>query len=221
MAVKKKEHEKLDNANIRYVIGLLEKDSPITKKEACSILNISYNTSRLNKIIENFKEKEEYAKKRKAELKGRKATDQEISQIVQEYLTGENVTNIASSLYRSPGFVKNVVLKVGIPIKPVGDDKYKTSLLPEQCISESFEPGEVVWSASYNSPAEVICEISGNYESKYDSKAYRIYVFESIGDISESYFPGLNRGGFYAASAAYDLGSLKHLEKYKINWSRI
>ena len=49
--VKKRSHEKLTDSNIQHVIGLLNAKSPITKKEACSILNISYNTTRLGTII--------------------------------------------------------------------------------------------------------------------------------------------------------------------------
>ena len=55
--IKRKSHEKLTDVNIQHVMGLLQAESPITKKEACSILNISYNTTRLNSIIEEFVEK--------------------------------------------------------------------------------------------------------------------------------------------------------------------
>ena len=54
--VKKRSHEKLTDTNIRHVMQLLDAESPITKKEACSILNISYNTTRLKTIIEEYKE---------------------------------------------------------------------------------------------------------------------------------------------------------------------
>ena len=53
MAIKTRKHENLTETNIQHVMELLNADSPITKKEACSILNISYNTTRLNKIIED------------------------------------------------------------------------------------------------------------------------------------------------------------------------
>jgi len=56
MAIKKKAHEKLDDTNIKRVIAALTNENPITKKEACEMLNISYNTTRLSKIIEGFKE---------------------------------------------------------------------------------------------------------------------------------------------------------------------
>ena len=47
---KKKSYENLTDSNIKNVISLLEAEKPITKKEACDILNISYNTTRLNKL---------------------------------------------------------------------------------------------------------------------------------------------------------------------------
>ena len=56
MAIKKKKHEKLDDTNIKRVIAALEGDLPVTKKDACEMLNISYNTTRLSKIITNFEE---------------------------------------------------------------------------------------------------------------------------------------------------------------------
>ena len=61
--VKKKEHEKLDDATIERVIGLLEGEKPITKKEACEALNIRYNTTRLKNIIEEYQEKAARRKK--------------------------------------------------------------------------------------------------------------------------------------------------------------
>ena len=62
MAIKKKKYEKLDDTNIKRVIAALEGETPITKKEACEMLNISYNTTRLSKIIANFREEQEYRK---------------------------------------------------------------------------------------------------------------------------------------------------------------
>ena len=48
--VRAAKHEKLSNENIAKVVSLLSGDSPITKKEACEILNIRYNTTPLQKI---------------------------------------------------------------------------------------------------------------------------------------------------------------------------
>ena len=77
-------------ANIQKVISLLHPSSsetkPITKKEACEILNIAYNTTRLQKIIDDFLERKEYTEKRKSQNRGRAATPDEIKTIAQDYL---------------------------------------------------------------------------------------------------------------------------------------
>ena len=66
--VKAKSHEKLDATNVQKVIDLLEQESPITKKEACEILNIRYNTTRLQKIIDEHLEMTAFREKRKAKI---------------------------------------------------------------------------------------------------------------------------------------------------------
>ena len=39
--IRQKKHEKLDETTLSKVLALLESDTPITKKEACEMLNIS------------------------------------------------------------------------------------------------------------------------------------------------------------------------------------
>ena len=92
---KKKSYENLTDSNIKNVISLLEAEKPITKKEACDILNISYNTTRLNKIIEEWKETQEYRAKRKAEKRGKPASDSEISNVIESYLEGDSISNLS------------------------------------------------------------------------------------------------------------------------------
>ena len=99
MAIKTRKHENLTETNIQHVMELLNADSPITKKEACSILNISYNTTRLNKIIEDHLETVAYRERRKSQNKGKSATEMEIKQVVNFYLDGSEVSDIAKGLY--------------------------------------------------------------------------------------------------------------------------
>ena len=97
-----KKHENLTQANITKVIELLnptDGSKPITKKEACSILNIAYNTTRLGNIIAEFHEMQEFRARRKAQNRGKAATPQEIQTTVQMYLEGDNVSEIAKALY--------------------------------------------------------------------------------------------------------------------------
>ena len=113
--IKKKDYEKLTDVNINKVIELLEQTSPITKKEACEILNIRYNTTRLQRIIEEYNDTQEHKERRKSQNRGKGATKAEIKQVIEEYLEGDNILSISKRLYRSPSFVKAIIDRTGIP----------------------------------------------------------------------------------------------------------
>lgn len=220
--VKKKDHENLSDANIQKVISLLTPQSteqkPITKKEACSILNISYNTTRLGKIIQEYEERQQYVQDQKAKRKGKAATKFEIQQVVEDYLNGDNYANIAKRLFRSPGFVKAIINKVGVPQRLNKDDRGYNDYLPENCVSEKFEEGEIVWSAKYHRPAKIIREV----QSKGDhlGRVYSIYILEHVDDPGP-WFTHITGGGYYAYQPAYDLGKLTHLEEFGVNLEKI
>ena len=213
--VKKKEHEKLTQENIRHVIELLSREKPITKKEACQILNITYNTTRLNSIIQDFEDKLNFRAKRKAQLKGKPASKDEIKSAIQSYLRGESVSEISQGMYRSAGFIRAILDRVGVPTRPVAIEERKgCAFLPDQCVAEEFTEGERVWSAFYHAPAIVGKQYEDPmYEEKYAGKCYSIYILEE----SES----LNVGGYHGASIAYDLGKLTHLEQHGIDTTKI
>ncbi len=178
-------------------------------------MNISYNTTRLNKILDEFNERNEYKAKRKAQLKGTRATIGEIKDAIQSYLRGESISEISQSMYRSAGFVKGILDRVGVPTRPAAiEDRKGYAFLPDQCVSEEFSAGETVWSAFYHSPALVEKEAGEiDYMKKYSSKCYYIYVLENTEE--------LVKGGYYAASLACDLGKLTHLEEHGINLEKI
>lgn len=229
--IKKQDHEKLTSENIKKVISLLEAEKPISKKEACEILNISYNTTRLANIIEDFRSREAYTASRKAINKGKPATKEEIQYAVTEYLAGGKISNIAAQLYRSAGFIKNIIERVGVPQRD-GDSLNGVDILPEQCITDHFSKGEVVWSSHYHTTAIVGEELTiefqsrkkgmaiTDYEAKYGCKAYQIYVTESVENES-NYFPTVTSGGFFAYALACELGSLRHLESLGISLKRV
>ena len=231
--VKKKSYEKLTQQNIQHVINLLNptdsSTKAITKREACNILNISYNTSRLSKIIEDFHEQKEYRAKRVSQNRGRAARPDEIQDIIKEYLSGENVSNIAKGLYRSPAFVKSILEKIGVPQRPTRtEDRMQEYFLPEECVAEDFEVGEIVWSANHHAPAVIEKKLSIEYQdskpgirtvdyvAKYGANCYNIHVRQKASGEADLWdIPDV--GGFYAFALAYDLGKLTHLEQYGIN----
>ena len=124
--VKKKDYENLSTQNIEKVISLLNPSSsqkPITKKEACDILNIAYNTTRLNKIIEEYHEKKAYTAQRKKKLRGQPASQAEIAEACESYLQGGTISEISKSLFRSPSFVRALLEKVGVPQRPANKEE--------------------------------------------------------------------------------------------------
>ena len=216
--IKSKSYEKLSDTNIEKVVSLLEQDNPITKKEACNILNIRYNTTRLAKIIEEWRDTQEFRERRKAQNKGKMATKDEIRMVVQSYLDGDNISNIAQSIYRSSSFVRNIIERLGVPQKLAESDHEgkRRAMLPEQCVSEKFEIGEKVWSPRNNKFAEIIEEFDTPYnEEKYGCPCYRLWVLEPC-DTSQTFFPWLDgsRTGYTSFALAYELGSLRHLKEY-------
>ena len=231
--LKKKSHEKLTQQNIQHVINLLNptdsSTKAITKREACNILNISYNTTRLNKILEDYHEQKEYRSRRVSQNRGRAARPDEIQDIIKEYLSGENVSNIAKGLYRSPAFVKSILERIGVPQRPTRtEDRMQEYFLPEECVAEDFEVGEIVWSANHHAPAVIEKKLSIEYQdskpgiqtvdyvSKYGANCYNIHVRQKASGEADLWdIPDI--GGFYAFAMAYDLGKLTHLEQYGIN----
>jgi len=231
--LKKKDHEKLTQQNIQHVISLLnptDSTKPITKREACSILNISYNTSRLSKILEDYHEQKEYRSRRVSQNRGRVARPDEVQDIIREYLSGENVSNISKGLYRSPAFVKSILERIGVPQRPVSvEDRKAPMYLPEECVADNFEEGEIVWSAVNHAPAVIERKytkeyqdskpglMTRDYEKTYGCSIFSIYVRQKPSGDLEDFYHAANIGGFYSYAAAYDLGKLKHLEEYGIN----
>ena len=218
--VKKKQHEKLTASNIKHVISLLEGSPPITKKEACEILNISYNTTRLNKIIEDYREEKERQAKMRAQKRGKPATDAEIATIVESYLEGDSIVDISKRVYRSAAFVKNIIETLGVPSRVTGEDKHKPEILPDACVAEEFNIGEIAWSATYHAPCEVRQKLDEKYNDRYGANCYRVWIREKTTQDSP-FFGHIEGGGYNAYVPAYELGKLSHLEKYGVRTDRL
>lgn len=235
--VKKKEYEKLSDSNIQQTVALLESGTQFTKKEACQKLNISYNTTRLNNIIAEYKDKIEFHEKRRSQNRGKPATAYEITEAIVMYLTKEPVSAIASSLYRSPSFVKGILEKHGVPEVPTKEEQsrvqaWKYPLIPDKMVGTEFEKGERVWSAGHCGVARIVNEAgyeersgvpyknSIDYEQVYGCKVYNIYVIEQ-GDFTNTFFPHVTVGGYYSTCLAYDLGKLNHLIDVGVDLSRL
>ena len=231
--IKKKDHENLSPENVEKVINLLSTSTPISKKEACGILNIAYNTTRLQRIIDDYNDQREYIQLRKKQNRGKAATDAEIAEGVMGYLRGDSLAEIARGLYRSTGFVKAMLDRVGVPERVSGEEAKEVDYIPEACVAEDFSPGEIVWSARHHTAAVIEHELSVdyqaerlgfsdvNYEKKYSSKCYSIWVFQSADTEKEDLWARVSTGGYKAFGLAYDLGKLVHLQKYGVDLDKL
>ena len=170
MARAKNTEERLEDANIEKVIEYLTTKSA-TKKAACGILNISYNTSRLDKIIEVYIQRKEDDAKRRAEKRGKPATTEEIGYVITEYLAGTPINNISSSIYRGPTFIKRILVDYSVPERQSSPDYYHPKLIPDAAVRDSFNIGELVYSARYDTLALVEKELVQN-----DTFIYRIWL---------------------------------------------
>jgi len=238
--VKKKDYEDLSNKTIERVIALLNPSSSaqtttkaITKKEACDILNIAYNTTRLNKIIEEYHDKKEYTAKRKKSLRGRPASQAEIAEACESYLQGGTVSEISKSLFRSPSFVRNLLDRVGVPQRPANkEEKLGSHYYPDDCMSDDYKDGEIAWSATYHSAVEVKSRLTPeflaskkgmtqfDYEKKYGCPAYAVYIRQKV-ESEDTFFSNVSAGGFSAYVPAYELCKLEHLRQYGVRIERL
>lgn len=187
MARKRNEHEQLTDANIQRVIELLQGEKPITKKAACEILNIAYNTARLDNIINGFKDKLQHDHDMREKKRYKAASSDEINIIVSSYLEGDPVSTIANRIYRSDTFVKNIIERVGCPKRVVGSDYWHPELIPEPAMRETFNVGEKVWSARYNSMAIIksVCEKQPEVYSLWlDSEEWQQYAYQPYWELA-------------------------------------
>lgn len=156
--VRKQEGENLSAANIEKVIELLEPDEgkPVTKKVVCEILNISYNTTRLNKIIQEHKDTIELQKNMRKKLRGIPICTATASQIVSSYLSGGSLADISDATYRSTNVVKRVLGNYNVPIRNKSVDYFHPIFIDnEEAIKDDYEKGDLVYSARYDCPATI------------------------------------------------------------------
>lgn len=194
MARKKNEDERLDDAHMDRVIAGLEQEKPMTKKECCSILGIAYNVTRLGTLIAKYKADKTKDAERRAALRGKPATVEEVTFVIQEYLEGGTIDALSKSIYRPSGFIKTILEKYSVPIRASSQDYFCPELIPDGAVRDRFNVGEKVYSARYDSLAVIETE---KWTDEY-GWIYRIWL------LSEKQLQ-------YAYQPAEELASLQHL----------
>lgn len=140
----------ISNSVMKSVVEKLRfAEKPITKKAACDMLGIAYNTARLDKLVNEYLEEKERKTTRFLANKGKPASDFEISTIIEDYLSLEAISSIAERISRTPVFVKNVLTNCGIPLRDTNTSYFNPQLLPFDCVTEEIADGSVVYSAKH------------------------------------------------------------------------
>jgi hypothetical protein len=185
--------ERLDAASMERVIEALESEKPITKTAACAMLNIAYNTSRLDKLITTYKEKKELDSQRRKAKRGKPVTMDEIGYMVSEYLEGATIDSISKGIYRGADFVKRVLEENHVTLRKAPHSYFKPELIPDGAVRDRFAIGEKVYSVRYDSLAIIKAE-----SIHKDGMVYRVWL-DSENTQEFAYQP------------AWELASLQHL----------
>jgi len=154
--------EDLSKGNIERVLEYLDTESS-TKKVACDMLGIRYNTTRLTRILEEYSEdKERYARIRKKK-RGTPVLKEEACSIIEEYLIQRSMSKVATMHYRSTALIRQTLIKYGADLVAGKTDYFNPELLPDLSMRDSFEKDELVWSARHNCIARVLGPVKGGY----------------------------------------------------------
>jgi len=157
MAVKKE----IPEAKIRQVIWMLKAGK--TKKACCEHLSIAYNTKRLDTIVEEFKAGIEREERLKKEVRSKPIDEPTKKLIIDSYLKGEAISNLAESLYLTPQKIKQVLIEGNVPIRARSKKGEAQVGHIVQDLDKKFVKGEKVFVAKYNGFA-IVKEI---YDEEY------------------------------------------------------
>lgn len=184
-----------DISDEQYAAAIENLENGGTKKKSCEILGVSNNKTMVRLIEEHIARKENDRIMRR-KVRRQPIMQRDVVNWITDYLQGDTFGELSERYYRSQAVIKDrieaagALLRVNEKINPLDPP-----LLPDQCMADSFEVGEIVWSAKYGCAVEV----TGMYKD-----AYRIRV--ATPSTQES-----------AYQAVYELGSLKHLREMGVD----
>lgn len=146
--------DEIPEAKIRQAIWMLKQKK--TKKSICEHLGISYNTKRLDNIINDFKEREDREKRLKEKAKNSPISDSTKKLIIKAYLDGDAQSNIAKQFYLSPQRVKKILLENNVPIRARKKSAPAQTEHIVQDLEVKFKKDEKVFFGELNAFASVV-----------------------------------------------------------------
>lgn len=187
----------------QYETAFMLREDGSTKRAQCDALGIKYNTTRLDKLLDEEIERRAHRKEMMKKMRKKPVTDVERANVTQEYLQGKPIGAISESYYRSTATIKRILSDAGVLglVFQESPDPRNPALVPDECMSDTFEIGQKVWVPGYRCLGEVVNEYT-NQPSGVN--AYRVYLLEA----------SLHRNVIFGAE---NLGSLEHLKDMGVN----
>lgn len=194
---------KVEISESQYEATIQARADGATKKRQCEILGIAYNTSRLDSLLEEYQEEKVRRAAMVKKMRAKPITPQEKANMVEAYLQGDTMGDMAKQFYRSSAIIKRQLEMAGVwglrfnespnPLNP--------KPVPDECMADSFEIGEKVWVPAYRCLGEVM-KLYTNQPDGVD--AYRVYLLDEAKHRN-------------IIQKAYDLGSLRHVEELGVD----
>lgn len=138
----------IPEAKIRNAIWYLKEGK--TKKFVCEFLGINYNTKRLDKLIQDFKDSIDREERLKKAARTKVFTEQEKQNIAKAYLNGETQSALAKQYYISPQKIKKMLIETGTPIRGRGKNSTGQTDHIIQDLEVKFKKNDKVFISKYN-----------------------------------------------------------------------
>lgn len=209
--------DEISEAKIRQAIWMLKQKK--TKKSVCEHLGIAYNTKRLDKLIQDFRDREDREKRLKEKAKNSPITDSMKKTIIQDYLNGEAQSVIAKQFYISPQRVKKVLLENNVPIRSRRKNEPAKTEHIVQDLEVKFNSGEKVFFGELNSFASITQVYDEEYVERMSLGRQR-YV-ETYKWTPKSPHPDAVEGIHYQVYWDLEDGTRWLLEPFKRHISRV
>lgn len=145
MAAKRQKPE-ISDEQFKAVIEYLDQPKS-TKKAACEMLGILYNTKRLGTLIDEWVEDQERSARLRKEKRKQPCTPEELVNIIEDYLDGATFDGLSKRFYRSTAYIKHRLELAGALIRVSGSvSPLNPPLLPDECVllEETFRCRERV-----------------------------------------------------------------------------
>ena len=150
--------EDIQEADLR--VALWMSNSGKTKKSICEYLKIKYNTARLTKILNLFKDALVNEEEQRKAAKKKIFTSEEKDIIAKRYLEVNSMAKVAEEYYVSAARIKAILVEKQVPIK-----SRKTVLVDHihQDLDAAFAVGDTVFSKIHKAK----CKVSRKYDEEY------------------------------------------------------